>query len=311
METADVSVAVQGEPGCNSALAAETFFAGTRLELLPCRTFADLFNVVAARMADFALVPVENSLGGAVHQVWELLERSRYLVVGELYYRVRHCLIGHPNVPLQEIRRVYSHEQALAQCRRFLARLVWIDPQDVIATYDTAGAVKMVRARGRREEAAIASPRAAEIYGMQALATDIQTDPDNYTRFLVLRGPEGQPTGSRSAPGGHRPPPLSCDPGSPLKTTLILTVDDNTQPLPRLLERLAAAGFGVLRVETVKVLGQPWRYRVYLDLQADARDAAWDPTHAPVPGDLVHTLRWVGTYPLAPRPRPERQSPAS
>lgn len=278
-----VTVAVQGEPGCNSALAADEYFAGQEVEILPCHSFLDLFNAVKEGAAVYGMAPVENSLGGSVHQVWDLLSGSDLPICGELYFHVRHCLIAHPGVPLQQIRFVYSHEQALAQCRRYLQKLVWIDAENIIPAYDTAGAVKMVKARGRREEAAIASPRAAEIYGMRVLAEDIQTDPRNHTRFLVL---------------SHHPCPgadITC------KTTLILTLGDCARYLPELLAALAKRKVELLKLETRKALGRPWEYQIYLECTGAAGEPPLEEALEEIKKRAAD-LRVVGSYPMAPVP---------
>jgi prephenate dehydratase len=278
-----VSVAIQGEPGSNSALAAEQRFGAGHIALVPCRSFADLFSAVTRGAADFGVAPVENSLGGAVHLVWEQLARTECRIMGELYFHVRHCLIAHPSVALQEIRCVYSHPQALAQCQRYLRKLVWLDPESIVEAYDTAGAVKMVRARGRREEAAIASPRAAEIYDMRILATDIQTDPHNHTRFLVF-----------AAQDAVAPPA-----GTPVKTTLMLTVRDCGTALTAVVSTLREAGLEMLKLETVKQVGQPWQYLLYVDCRSDA---AGINSVLPSLSRSTVDLRVVGTYPLAEPP---------
>jgi prephenate dehydratase len=157
---------------------------------------------------------------------------------------VHHCLITHPGTALQEIRYVYSHEQALAQCRKYLQKLDWIDAENIIPAYDTAGAVKMIKARARREEAAIAAPQAAALYGMRMLVEDIQTDSRNHTRFLVL---------------SHRAVPIL---DGPCKTTLILTLPECARLLPALL---ADQQIELLKLETRKRVGHPWAYTLYLE----------------------------------------------
>ena len=278
-----VIVAVQGEPGCNSALAADEYFAGQEVELLPCHSFLDLFNAVKAGTAAHGMAPVENSLGGSVLKVWDLLSGSDLPICGEIYFHVRHCLIAHPGVPVQQIRFVYSHEQALAQCRRYLQKLVWIDADDIIPAYDTAGAVKMIKARGRREEAAIASPQAAEIYGMQVLAEDIQTDPRNHTRFLVLN---------------HHPCPRTDIAG---KTTLILALEACARDLPELLATLANRKIELLKLETRKALGRPWEYQIYLECAGAVGEPALDEALEKIKKRAA-ALRVIGSYPMAPVP---------
>lgn len=286
-----VVVAVQGEPGCNSALAAAQCFHEP--EILACDTFAALFAAVQSRAAACGVAPVENSLGGSVHAVWDLLARTPLAVLGEHYLHVRHCLIAHPNVPLQEIRCVYSHEQALAQCHRYLARLVWIEPEGIVPVYDTAGAVKMIKARGRREEAAIASPEAAALYGMHVLAQDIQTHARNHTRFLLLSAEPALP------PQVLRLPAAAAE--TPVKTTAVLTVEDCARALPQILGELTERRIPILKVETRKSVGEPWRYLIYLDCQGRAETPPVCQALDAVRTRGV-TLCVVGSYPAAPEP---------
>jgi len=271
-----VTVAVQGEPGSNSALAAVQQFG--EVDILPCRSFADLFKAVKSGKAPYGMAPVENSLGGSVFLVWEQLQRNPLPIAAELNFHVRHCLIAHPGVRLEEIRYIYSHEQALAQCQRYLNKLVWIDPENITPAYDTAGAVKMVKARGKREEAAIASPQAAGIYHMAILAEDIQTDPRNHTRFLVL---------------AHD----TCVAGDePSKTTLILTVGDCARSLPCLLASLTSRSVELFKIETRKKLSHPWEYQVYLECAGHVEQAPLSEALEEIE-KLTVEMQVVGSYP--------------
>ena len=162
------------------------------------------------------MAPVENSLAGSIHAVWDLLALYKPAIVGEIYYHVRHCLIGHPGARLEDIRYVYSHPQALAQCGAFLLELENLDPNNIVEEYDTAGAVEIIRQTYKKEQAAIASSAAAELHQMKVLATDIQTHERNYTRFLVL---------------GQRPATTA-----PNKTVLVCTLDHTAANLRRSLQ---------------------------------------------------------------------------
>ncbi|MDP6701447.1 MAG: prephenate dehydratase domain-containing protein, partial [Candidatus Latescibacteria bacterium] len=132
-------VAVQGELGSNSALAAAAHFHEERISIQPCPTFNELFEAVDKGQAHYGMAPVENSLAGSIHAVWDLLVLYKPAIVGEIYYHVRHCLIGHPGARLEDIRYVYSHPQALAQCGAFLLELENLDPNNIVEEYDTAG----------------------------------------------------------------------------------------------------------------------------------------------------------------------------
>ena len=175
-------VAIQGERGAFSHQAAIAALGGG-IEILPRTTFDELFDSVVESKADRALVPIENSLHGSIHENYDRLKSRPLHIVGETQLRIRQCLIGRPGSSVGMIRRVASHPVALAQCRRFFAER----PQmEAVSAYDTAGAVQDLMKGGLATQAAIASRLAAELYGGQVLLEGIEDDPENYTRFLLL-----------------------------------------------------------------------------------------------------------------------------
>ncbi|MSR84158.1 MAG: hypothetical protein EXS58_14750 [Candidatus Latescibacteria bacterium] len=272
-DQAEKHVAVQGELGSYSELAAREFFAAP-IAIVPCPTFAELFAAVAEGRADCGMAPVENSLAGSIHPVWDLLAEGPPPIAGEITLRVDHCLIAHPGTRLEEVRRIYSHPQALAQCHEYLRTLKGVQAQEV---YDTAGAVKMIKEGGRREEAAIASAQAAVDHEMAILAENIQTDQRNYTRFLVLC---------------HRPVPAV---DGPRKSTLILDLDDTARALPGILAGFTSRQVEVLKVELRKRLGVPWEYRCYLEVSGDAEASAFKAAIEEARGQ-AKWLRVIGSY---------------
>src|SRR5215208_1640948 len=184
-----MNVAFQGEPGAYSEQAVFNYF-GT-VDTKPCESFDGVFDSVVDDSCDFGLVPIENSLAGSIHQNYDLLLRHDLHIVGEHLLRVQHCLIVMPNVKKEAVRKAISHPQALGQCAAYL-RGLGIQAESV---YDTAGSVKMLKESGARDTAAIASRRAAELYGMQILEEGIEDNPENYTRFLVISKSEIKPQG--------------------------------------------------------------------------------------------------------------------
>lgn len=175
-------VAFQGEHGAFSEDAAIKLL-GPDLELVPRATFQELFRSFAEEQADYLLAPVENSLIGPINQVVELQRQSSLAVVGEVLLRIRHCLIGCPGVVLEEIEAVESHPAALGQCKRFFAEHPALKTTE---SYDTSGSVARIVRAGNRKHAAIAGRRAAEIYGGSIIKEDLEDDPENYTRFVLL-----------------------------------------------------------------------------------------------------------------------------
>lgn len=243
------SVAYQGEPGAYSEDAIAAFF-GSREDSIPCPSFRDAFEAVDAGAASHAVLPVENSVEGTVAPVNDLLLEHDLSVTGETVVPVRHCLIGSPGATLRDVRAVYSHPQALGQCRQFLARHPsWRQ----IPAYDTAGSVRLVHARGRKDEAAIASRRAARLYKMRVLAEDVQTDWDNRTRFFLLEK--------------HAPPTEGAD-----KTSIAFVTPNLPGALHRCLGEFASRGINLTRLESRPRRSRPWSYVFYADLDGGLDD---------------------------------------
>ena len=231
-------VAFQGEPGAYSEAAAIAHY-GEAVEPVPCETFEDVFERVTRGQCDRGIVPIENSLAGSIHQNYDLLLRHDLKITGECILRVEHCLIAHPETSLEDIRVVVSHPQALAQSDRFIRTHQL--PRE--AAYDTAGSVKTIRDTGRRDAAAIASRRAAVVYGMKILAENIEDDPNNLTRFLAL-GREGV-----------QPEQLE---GVPSKTSVVFALRNVPGALFRALSVFAFRDIDLTKIESRPIPGKPW-----------------------------------------------------
>ncbi len=241
-------VAFQGELGSYSEEAASKFF-GQNFVPMPMRSLLSVFTAVEAGAADYGVVPVENSIEGGVGETYDLLLSSGLRVVGEVYVRVVHCLIGLEDAEISDIKRVYSHPQALAQCRAYIT-MMGFEP---ISTYDTAGAVKLVKEMGDRSNAAIASERAAGIYKMKVLAKGIEDYGRNYTRFLVM--------GRESVGEVKRP-----------KTSIIFSVPHKAGALYRALEPFATREINLTKIESRPTRARPWQYYFFVDFEGDARE---------------------------------------
>ncbi len=270
-------VAYQGEPGAYSEAAALEYFGG-EAETVPQETFDDLFAAVESGACDAGLIPIENSLAGSIHHNYDLLQRHSLAIVGEHYLRVHHCLIGLPGARLAGIRRVISHPQALAQSDRYLRDLPGVKIEPV---YDTAGSVKMVREAGDLSTAAVASARAAEVYGMSILAEGIEDDPANYTRFLAI---------SRE--------PVA--PASAAKTSIVFSVPNVPGSLYHALGILANRSLDLTKIESRPLVGTPWDYLFYIDFLGSTAD----PRTQEALHELESTasfLRILGSYPRSKR----------
>ena len=243
-----LKVAFQGEIGAYSEIAVYKHFTSD-VQTIPCKSFSDVFKSVEAGNVDYGVVPVENSIEGSVNQVYDLFLEYDLEVCGEIILKIEHCLLANRNADLNSIKVVYSHPQALAQCSNFLERLGC----KIIPTYDTAGGAKIVKERGTNDVAAIASERAAEIYGMKVLARDISNTPDNYTRFLVISTEDSPPTGND-------------------KTSIIFSLKHVPGSLYKALEEFALREINLTKIESRPTKRRPWEYNFYLDFEGHRND---------------------------------------
>jgi len=240
-------VAFQGVPGAFSARAVRQFF-GEEAEPLPRDTFGEVFETLEAGDTVFAVVPLENSNGGSVHEVYDLLlQHEEIKICGEIRLRINQTLIGHAGATIDGIKRVYSHPQGLAQCHRYLrSHPDW----EQLPTLDTAGAVALVKDRGLAHESAIASYESAEIYGMEVLAESIEDQSSNYTRFAVI----GKGWGAVENPD---------------KVSLVYATHDRPGALLSTLQDFAEHNVNMSKLESRPVLGNPLEHMFYVDLEVD------------------------------------------
>lgn len=251
------AVAYQGEPGAFGEEAVRGWF-GTDVTAVPLPTFSAVCAAVESGEADAGVLPLENSLAGTVGDALDALAGGALRVVGEVLLPIRHQLLVVPGVALADVRRVSSHWQALAQCDQFLAGREW----QIIPAADTAGAARELAAGGDRSSAAIASRAAAERYGLEVAAEDIQDSDHNMTRFAVL-------TAAGAAAIPEPAGPLAPRDGG--RETLV-TFETGHRPgdLVRALTVLADAGINLSRIESRPSGEGPWRYRFLVQVAGDA-----------------------------------------
>jgi prephenate dehydratase len=284
MTPPSLPIAFQGEPGAYSEAALLEHF-GPDAQTLPCPSFDAVFAAVEAGQAGRGLIAIENSLAGSIHHNYDLLLQHDLWITGEHYLRVRHCLIANPGVRLEDLRRVISHPQALAQCDGYLrARGL---PAEVF--YDTAGSVKHLKESGAADTAGIASRRAAEVYGMQVLAEGIEDNPANFTRFLVI-----ERKAADQGPAGETPE------DQPFKTTIVFTLANQPGSLFKALSVFALRDIDLTKIESRPLVGQPWEYLFYVDFACAAADlrAARALSHLE---EYAASLRVLGSYPAQKR----------
>jgi prephenate dehydratase len=266
-----MKIAFQGEPGAYSEQAVFNYFG--QVETFPCESFDALFEAVNSGKCDSGLIPIENSLAGSIHQNYDLLLRNQLHINGEHLLRVRHCLIANPGVKKTDIKRAISHPQALGQCAGYL-RTHGIKAEQV---YDTAGSVKMLKESGEQDTAAIASRRAAELYGMQILEEGIEDNPENYTRFLAISHNTTKPEGEA-------------------KTSIVFTLKNVPGALFKALSVFALRDLDLTKIESRPLAGSPWEYLFYIDFIGATHEARVEKALDHLEEYAV-MLRVLGSYP--------------
>ena len=272
-------VAIQGERGAFSELAARSLF-GPRVEILPCPDFDALFRAAEKGRCRFALAPIENTIAGSVNRVYDLLLDSPLQVAGEAIIRVSHSLIALPGVALRDIRRVFSHPVALAQCEEFFRRHPRLTR---FATYDTAGSVRLLREQGAKDAAAIASEIAARLYGARVLKKGLEDHSANFTRFFLLSR-DGRPI--------RRPD----------KTSLLFAAPHVPGALFRCMGVFALRGINLLKIESRPLAGRPWEYVFHVDFEGSPREERCRNALRNLE-EVCDFVRVLGSYPRARTPR--------
>ncbi|CAL1367063.1 unnamed protein product [Linum trigynum] len=292
MHGAQLRVAYQGVPGAYSEAAAGKAYP--QCDAIPCDQFEVAFQAVELWIADRAVLPVENSLGGSIHRNYDLLLRHRLHIVGEVQLPVHHCLMALPGVRKEYITRVISHPQALAQCEHTLTKLGLQAAREAVD--DTAGAAEYIAANGLRDTAAIASARAAELYGMQILADGIQDDCGNVTRFVMLAREPIIPRTDR-----------------PFKTSIVFAHDKGMSVLFKVLSAFAFRNINLTKIESRPHRNRPVRlagdgaseggtakhfeYLFYVDFEASMAEVRAQNALAEVQ-EFTSFLRVLGSYPM-------------
>ncbi|KAF5744816.1 prephenate dehydratase family protein [Tripterygium wilfordii] len=290
MHGSKLRVAYQGVPGAYSEAAAGKAYPNC--EAIPCDQFEVAFQAVELWIADRAVLPVENSLGGSIHRNYDLLLRHRLHIVGEVQLPVHHCLLALPGVRKEYITRVISHPQALAQCEHTLTKLGLQAAREAVD--DTAGAAEYIATNNLRDTAAIASARAAELYGMQILADGIHDDSSNVTRFVMLAREPIIPRTDR-----------------PFKTSIVFAHDKGTSVLFKVLSAFAFRNISLTKIESRPHRNRPIRlvddanvgtakhfeYMFYVDFEASMAEVRAQNALAEVQ-EFTSFLRVLGSYPM-------------
>lgn len=274
-----IKVAYQGTDGAFSHQAAMLHFE-QRYDTVECigyTRFDQAAEAVETGDVNVAILPIENTTAGSINDTYDLLAEKDLFIIGEEVLRVIHCLMAPEQIQIENIRRILSHPQAIAQCTRFLAGLTRCH---IESYFDTAMAARKVREDGDLSQAAIGSAYAAEIYGLQILKRDLANQPENFTRFVVV---------SRE--------PVVCDPQLNCKTSLIFATVDEKGALLKCLNILGDNGLNMTKLESRPRLGHPWQSLFYLDIEGNREN----PKVADALGKLkkkAQFLKILGSYPV-------------
>ncbi len=273
--TGKLRIAYQGVPGAFSETAALQF--APEAEPVGFPTFSQAFHAAVTGDCDYACLPVENSLAGSINNTYDLLTDSVLHVVGEQVVRVRHNLLALPGTKIEDIRRVYSHPQALEQCKQFLDR----HNMEAVVDFDTAGAAKLLSENGGEGRAAIASLAAARHYGLDVVAANIEDRDFNYTRFFILAGEE-----AKYLPG-------------PRKSSLIIATKHRPGDLVECLKQFPENDVNMVKLESRPRRDKPWSYLFYIDIEGDVAEPN---VAAALTGIMRRAamVKFLGSYPAAP-----------
>lgn len=274
MSELSIKIAFQGEMGAYSEEAAFAYW-GNQIVPIPHKSFKTVFEAVQSGFCPYGLIPIENSLAGSIHQNYDLLLRNELQIVGEIKYRIRHNLLALKGVQIEQLKKIYSHPQALDQCSEFIESLAGVE---AVPMYDTAGSALYVAEHGYRDAAAIASARAALTFNLDILKSSIENNHRNYTRFLVI---------------AKMPQPF----GGNAKTSIVFSMKDIPGALFKALAVFALRDINLLKIESRPLRNSPWSYMFYLDFEGQLQDEAIN--------NAIHHLREItsflkilGSYPV-------------
>lgn len=245
----DLRVAIQGVAGCFHDAAAREYFEGQDIETVPCETFNEMFNLLKSDASMLGILAIENTIAGSLLQNHELLRQSNMTIVGEYKKYISHSIAALPGQSIDDIAEVNSHPMALRQCEQYLQ----LHPKmKMVETYDTAGSAKMIAENNLVGHAAICGRYAAELYGLNVLEDDIQTNKRNFTRFLVV-------TDSCNATEFKNPKAVD-------KASIAFTLPHSQGSLSAVLVIFSFYGMNLTKIQSLPIIGREWEYRFYVNL---------------------------------------------
>lgn len=248
-------IAIQGEAASFHDIAASKFFNGsTRIY---CDSFHETFKSLIDGEADYALIAIENSLYGSINEVYDLLRKQKVNIIGETYLRIEQCLIGFPDTDLSSVTDVFSHPVALAQCDEFLDN--YLPHVSRNEQPDTAGSVEFVKEQNNKSFVAIAGREAAKHYGMTVLRESIETNKENYTRFVAISKDSSEPISGKAN-----------------KTSMIITTGHKSGALHHALGAFVKQNINLTKLQSRPIIGKAWHYMFYVDVEASANEDRLD-----------------------------------
>jgi prephenate dehydratase len=268
-------VAIQGIIGSYHEIAARKFFCGEEIDLIGCDTFRDVISVVRSQPDIFGVMAIENTLAGSLLQNHELIRKSGLVVIGEYKLRISHCLTALPGTIISDIKEIGSHPIALMQCEKFLSTFHSVQ---IVEKEDTATSARQIAEQHLKQHAAICSREAAKIYGLEILAEAVETDKQNFTRFLVL---------AQSDISG-----LSGEDKS--KASIVFALPHTIGSLSQVLAVLSFYSMNLSKIQSFPMLGAAWEYLFYIDLTFSDYSRYKKALDAILP--LTQDLRILGEY---------------
>jgi len=267
-----IHVSFQGERGAYSEAAAISFF-NEKIETVPLPTFAEVLDSTQNDKTEYSILPVENSIEGSVGESIDLLYETNLNVIGEKYQKIQHCLIGFDS--LEKIDTVYSHPQALGQCRKFIQK----NNFKTIPTYDTAGSVKIIKELNKESLACIASREASEIFQVPVIIENIADNPKNYTRFLILSKKK-------------------ADESEKDKTSIIFSIKHEPGALHHIIEKISKYGINLTKIESRPKKNTVWEYNFYVDFEGHENNSRVKEMLKNIKEKTLF-LKILGSYPIA------------
>ena len=270
-------VAIQGGMGAYHGIAAENFFSGEDVEIIPCVNFKDLFTAIKKNSNVVGIMAIENTIAGSLLPNYELLKEHKYSIAGEYKLRVSHCLAALPGQTIHDIKEVQSHPIALMQCGDFLGTLPGIK---VVEHEDTALAARDISLHNWMGNAAICSERAAEFYGLNILAKGIETNKRNFTRFLIFAN-------SWVVDEIQKDDVIN-------KASIVFTLPHSEGSLSKVLSVFSFYGINLTKIQSLPIIGREWEYQFYVDFKFEDLERYKQSLAAIKP--LINELKTLGEY---------------